>query len=962
MIRYLEESLSAKAFSGNLIPECTIAVARTVLDDANGVCKGLNSGKELELLYASIDPVDPDADLKAATCIVSASIYLHNSKWKIHGNEYTWTIVPRVLQIAAALELCKTDKRKFAVQPTGEGKTITALVAIAILALKGSVHIITANDYLASRDCQWIGPVLDILGIQRTFLDHDFTGKSAHYAARVIFGSDKEFLFDYLRDSIRPPDVSKMCNERMNVLVDEGDHILLDELMTPAIISKEHDETNPYLHKADAIVRTLTILQEKACNDLIKILNAGSVTSDSKEILSAITSLRYSGKSDTRVSDYLKKNKRMEIESQRYEFKQSMKSEDSDWYTQCLYYEVNVQEKSCAFTDKGMHYIEKKLDHQIFTLPEFRADTADHLSHFQLLASLQNALMAYTLLIRDVDYIVRKSKIEVLTTSIGRADSLKRFGHDLAGAVAVKEHAEFSGDTSSVTRTTIAGFVKEYRHCAVLSGTLVPDHAEFETIYGAKAFPVPVNKPLIVKHHQGKIFPDNNTKCDNIIEDVLYFHEFGRPVLIGTHTIINSEEIARKLRAKGVPVRLLCAKNEEEEPAIIALAGDYGAVTVATNMAGRGCDIIVSEDSEINICQSFIALMKQRRSICSSISIQCESKYESDFLCNQLNISRVNYTVNADSRFALSIRIDGNAPSGFVTMRFGLGLYVIVSEFCVSRRIEMQLRGRTGRQGRPGSSTLFTSLQDEALMLVPSVRWFGLWINSWCKWQRHPVIMQMYLWMTSLSTEGHQRFLRHEQLFFDYVSEIFRMRTVEIREKTIKSECSAVIQGSIHSFIEYLNEETMFVNRYEDRISFVTSRLQTVFSLHGQQLPGTVFNLTGSLDVRAESWLSGLLTTRDIRHSKDMVIAHFCSCIDDAWHSFSTSLESSWEQAHLFGFAGRDPRTTFVDITFAKWHEVMYRLQELFLVRLFVFEAELKEKVKLTTSSADNELEALMIR
>ncbi len=962
MLNYLEEFLSARTFSANTISEKTIDMAQSVIDNAYSLCSSPDGRVRLSHLYSNINSLKPDSDQHAATYIVAAAIYLCGRTWKIFENTYTWNIVPRKLQIAAALELCKKDKRTFAVQPTGEGKTITALIAIAILARRGSVHVITANDYLASRDYQWIGPVLDVLGIKSTFLDKCITCKSNCYSTSVVFGSDKEFLFDYLRDSMRPHDLPRQCMVRENVLVDEGDHILLDELMTPAIISKEQPDSNPYRLKADTIVRNLNNLQDNACSSLLGMLNSSRFTLHSKEQLSAITALRYSGKMNKEMFEFFEQKRAAVIESERFEFKMLMKNEEADWYAKHLYFIVNHQEKSCVFTDRGMDYIEKELGQSVFTLPECYNDNDFDVAHYQLLASLQSALIAYTLLKRDIDYIIRDSKIEVITTSIGRADSLKRFRHDLSGAVAIKEQVEYDGDSLSVTRSTIAAFIKEYQHCAILSGTLLPDHTDFEKIYNIRAFHVPFDKVSIVRHQGGKIYQDSSSKLDAILKEVLYFHSFGRPILIGTNSIINSEAIAGNLIANGVLVRILCAKNEEEESGIIAQAGGYGSVTVATNMAGRGCDINVPKETERRICHTFAEYLKDQTSKCNIIYIQCESKYESEILCNQLIISGISYETSIQQQQLSTFKVQGKLQTGTVTLKFGLGLHVIISECCTSRRIEMQLRGRTGRQGNPGSSSLFISLQDDALVAVPSVRWLGMGINRWFGHPNHPILMRFFLWMINLATEGNQRFFRDEQLFFDSVSETYRKRVVELREKAIESESHDLFCRSITIFIEYLNEELLFIDRYESRISFVISRLRTVFSLHELQFPNQLLDKRGTIDQGVGAWLTGLLTTRNVRIPKKDLLALFCSCLDDTWATFAAALECYWEQAHLFAFSGRDPKTTFIDITFSKWHEAVFAMYENFLLKLYIFVPDFKEKIKLRTNFSDNELETLLTR
>lgn len=959
MFTHLEETIYIKNFFRNSISEKTMAGAYTVLKDAHELCCGINSGCDLKQKFESIDARELSAPFEAATLAVAACIRSSNKSWIVNDNAYTWNIIPRVEQIAASLELCKKGYGRFALQRTGEGKTITVLITIAILSLDGTVHILTANDYLALRDCQWIGPVLNLLGIDVSFLTKDHLEKRTCYNAHAIFGSDKEFLFDYLRDSVRSPDAPALCNKRQNCIVDEADHILLDELLTPAIISKERLTQNPFYATADASIRKLISFQDVVCKEILLKVQEKKSTTTSIEYLSELVALRNCGKNLPDVNLFLERNQVAAIASEQFETRMYMKGEDCEKLTSDLYFTVNWQDRSCTFTERGMSFIENEIGEPIFTLPSDTSDTGYNFRLYQMISAYQHALEVHVVFRRDVDYIISNSEVKVITSSIGRADSQKRFGYDLAAAVAYKEGVVHNSDSSNVTRTNIAQLVKEYNHFAALSGTLLPDQEEFEKLYNAKCFPVPTSKPIIAKHYQGSIFPDAESKYDAIIRDVLYCNSFGRPVLIGTGSIVTSEKIASKIVALGIPCRILNAKNEDEEAHIITRAGEFGALTVATNMAGRGCDITITKDTDATICNAFLEHIRKITLTCAAVDIRCYSSFEYHLLCCQLDNSKIEYMSNRRTVKLKQILIKGRGTAPKAQLTFSLGLHVIIAECCPTRRIETQLRGRTGRQGNPGSSSLYISLEDEALIPVASVRWLGLFISSWFKLGNTSILKGLLLQVIYSATESDLRLQRSERLFYDSISEIIRKRFLSMREKGLCSSFGDIIRTSIHLYIGYLNEEAAFISDHEKRIDMIGKRLRETFSLYKASIPSCIVTEANNIDSGIEKWIAGFLVAKNIQLTDSSVRYLFCSCIDGIWGNFLAALDFYQEQAQFLAYAGRDPKVSYIDIIFEKWHESAYHLFEMFLKQLFLRDTEQNKKIKIATSSKNDDIEAL---
>jgi preprotein translocase subunit SecA len=960
MLSHLEETIYIKNFFRNSISEKVIDLAHVILNDAHELSSHLKNEYDLRLKFKSIDTSNQAALVEAATLAVAACIRSCNKSWIVNDNVYIWNVIPRVEQIVASLELCKKGCGRFALQRTGEGKTITILITIAILSLDGAVHILTANDYLALRDCQWIGPVLGLLGIDVSFLTKDLLEKKSCYKTRAIFGSDKEFLFDYLRDSLRTPDVPALCDKRQSCIVDEADHILLDELLTPAIISKERSTQNPFYAIADSNIRKLISLQDSVCKSILSKVQEMKSSDASIEYMYLLVTLRNCGKNTPDVNAFLERNQRAVITSEKFETRMYMKGEDCEKLTSDLYFTVNWQDRSCTFTERGMSLIENEIGETIFTLPPDTSDTGYNIRLYQLISAYQHALEVHVVFRRDIDYIISNSEVKVITSSIGRADSQKRFGYDLAAAVAYKEGIVHHSDSSNVTRTSITQFVKEYNHFAALSGTLIPDQEEFEKLYNAKSFPVPTCKPIIVKHHQGLIFSDAESKYDAIIRETLYNNSFGRPVLIGTGSIVTSEKIVSKILALGIPCRILNAKNEDEEAIIITRAGDFGALTVATNMAGRGCDIAVTKDTDTAICNRFLELIQKVTIAYAILDIQCYSLYEYQLLCNQLDDSKIEYTGNCSSVNNMQILIKGRGRAPKIQLTFSLGLHVIIAECNSTRRIETQLRGRTGRQGNPGSSSLYISLEDEALMPVSSVRWLGLFIDSWFKLSNTPFFKDLLLRVIYSATESDLRLQRSERLFYDSISETIRKRFLLMREKGCCSSFGEIIRTSINSYIGYLNEEAGFISDHEKRTGMIGQRLRETFSLYNASFPSCIVTEDGNIDSGLEMWIAGFLVAKNIQLSDTSVRYLYCSCIDGVWGNFLAALDFYQEQSQLLAYAGRDPKVSYIDIIFEKWHESVYRLFEIFLKQLFLRDTEQNTKMKIATSSKNDDIEALL--
>ncbi len=954
MLHSVEERIYDAAFYRSSTLHASLSTAEHLLADARELRDSLRSANELQERFRAVDEKDSAAArYDAALLIVTACMYCRGRSWNIFGKPYTWNIVPRPQQIAAALELSRRDRGRFALQRTGEGKTITGLIAIGVMAVADPVHYVTANDYLAARDCQWIGPVLHLLGISTAILASADRKKHEAYGKRILFGSDKEFLFDYLRDSIRPVDERPFCERRDSILVDEGDHILLDELMTPAVLSVEQQGFNSEAPTADRIVRLIIGKQRDIVRSLLDTLSTGIAGDLSERDLATLTELRYAGPGNTSFDRYAMLHHREITASEQYEVRQLMAGRSYDQLLPHLLYMVDRYEMSSAFTENGMCFIEAETATALFTLPDRQRSAADH-RQFNLLSALHNALDAHTVLTRDTDYIVRHSAVEVITRSIGRADPQKRFSQALSTAVALKEGLPPGGTSVTATRTFITAFAMEYTHRSAMSGTLTPDQSEFEQLYHARSFPVPPFRKLTAIHLPPRIFPDAVKKYTLLVDQVREAHSIGRPVLIGTCSISVSEAIARALAVYHISPVLLNAKNEHEEADIIADAGRFGRVTVATNMAGRGCDILVDAKTADQICSAFLERLLSEAQQREQITVRYESPQEFKCLSRMLDESALSISSHLQQR----ITVKGHGSKEPVSLHFGLGLDVHIAECCPSRRIENQFRGRTGRQGNPGRSSLYIALDDAALEMVPTVRWLGTLLFHMFG-EENQFISRLLTPIISFATEEQQRHARHERFFHDGVTELIRKRCVSLRERACATDAHTLLSGSIQQCLQYITEETAAVPEDSEREAAVREIVSDIFCLSDREIPDTFFDDASVATSALRSWLCGLQTSRTSSVSVISIQALFCSLLDKMWSTFVSNLDHLQEQSRLFTFAGLDAKATFVRLTYTAWHQELYRLYQDFLSELFRQETGTTAGIKVPTGCSNDELDAL---
>jgi preprotein translocase subunit SecA len=515
---------------------------------------------------------------------------------------------------------------KIAEMKTGEGKTLVATLPTYLNALSGKgVHVITVNDYLATRDAEWMGKLYNFLGLSVGCIVHGLNDRQRQqaYGADITYGTNNEFGFDYLRDNMKF-DLKDYAQRPLHyAIVDEVDSILIDEARTPLIISGPSEASSELYYRVDMIIPRLT---------------KGETT-----------------------------------ESRDGKIGQSVKHHTGD-------YTVDEKARSAMLTEEGVRKAEKLLGIENLYDPV----------NIELLHHVNQALKAHALFKRDVDYVVKDGGVMIVDEFTGRLMEGRRWSDGLHQAVEAKEGVKIESENQTLATITFQNYFRMYEKLSGMTGTADTEAKEFAEIYKLDVVVIPTNRPLARIDHPDLIYKTKKEKYRAVVEDIQACHKKGQPVLVGTISIEDSELLADQLQKKGVPHNVLNAKQHGREALVVAQAGRKGAVTIATNMAGRGTDIVLGGNAE---------MMARVEAQGAEDVEQREEIFQAALARNQRLCATEKEEVLAAG-----------------------GLYILGTERHESRRIDNQLRGRSGRQGDPGASRFYLSLEDDLLRIFGSQR------------------------------------------------------------------------------------------------------------------------------------------------------------------------------------------------------------------------------------------------
>lgn len=596
---------------------------------------------------------------------------LMGETWKVVGQPITWDMIPYDVQLIGAVIL---HRGKVAEMKTGEGKTLVATMPIYLNALTGrGVHIVTVNDYLAQRDAEWMGRIYERLGLTAGSILNRMNNDERReiYNRDITYGTNNEYGFDYLRDNMSLSKEEQVQRGHAYAIIDEVDSILIDEARTPLIISGAVD------HPTDSKYRELKPLVEKLVRKQTSFVNslvsgAEKLLEDEKEDEAGyklLQSLRGAPKNRRLQKVFQERGTRkmaLDVESEHMRDKR-LHEVDED-----LYFSIDEKSNVIDLTEKGRTALAPD-NPELFVIPDLgemlheidsnpALDDAEqnqaaeearllHSSRSEYIHNITQLLRAYSLYEKDVDYVVQDGKVLIVDEFTGRILAGRRYSEGLHQALEAKEKVTIERETQTLATITIQNYFRLYKKLAGMTGTAETESEELHSIYDLDVTVIPTHEDVIRQDHDDLVYKTKREKYNAVLDEIADCHQRGQPVLVGTISVEASETLSRMIKRRGIPHNVLNAKQHQREAEIVAFAGNRGAVTIATNMAGRGTDIKLGE---------------------------------------------------------------GVTDVG--------GLHIVGTERHESRRIDLQLRGRSGRQGDPGSSVFYLSLEDDLMRLFNSER------------------------------------------------------------------------------------------------------------------------------------------------------------------------------------------------------------------------------------------------
>lgn len=868
----------------------------------------------------------------------------------VSGYDQKWDMIPYDVQILAGIAM---HHGAIAEMQTGEGKTLTASMPLYLNACTGKpVHLVTVNDYLAERDCQWIGTIFRWLGLNVTSL----TGNTPHhtrsqtYAADIVYGTASEFGFDYLRDnSMAQAKEDQAQRGYFFAIVDEIDSILIDEARTPLIISGPASHSRQMYDDLKDDVHLLVKRQRDSCNHLAlearKILEKFNLIEEETEKLK-LSKLQETerekafrnlwlvskGMPQNKILKKLRENPRLRSEIEKWDtyfYAEPNKEERHEALAELL---IIVDERANEFelTDKGIQqwidgsknqvssddFIMLDLGHEYALIDQHLEWDEQEKRHQKILLreedarrkerahNLRQLLRAHLLMENDVDYIIENQKIVIIDENTGRPQPGRRFADGLHQAIEAKEGVAIQGETQTYATVTLQNYFRLYTKLAGMTGTAMTEANEFKEIYKLDVLAIPTHYPCIRKDYDDEIYMTEREKYNALIKDIQSVHAQSRPILIGTESVEASEKLSRILKQHQLEHTILNAKNHAKEAEIIADAGSKGAITVATNMAGRGTDIKLKKDV---------------------------------------------------------------ASVG--------GLYVVATTRHQSRRIDRQLRGRGARQGDPGSSKFYVSFEDSLMRLFTSPR-----ITTFLQRFRPPEGESITAKVLNKSIETAQKrveqrnyTMRKHTLEYDDVMNKQREEIYSFRNEVLHIDNSLLLAREIlesiciqmcHSFFSSRNTEGGW--NPEGYRQWLHTHFPLTFD--PKEFDDDYLQLEDIEQIATKKVLSAFEQkiedeSQKIRQTQSLFVSHnphpnsaekilsqvvrglLIRIIDRLWQEHLLHIDHLRSEVHLRAVGQKDPLTEFKHEAFALFDRLSLEIKQEIAHALFKFEMVVPEKL-----------------
>jgi preprotein translocase subunit SecA len=768
---------------------------------------------------------------------------------------------------------------KIAEMRTGEGKTLVATLPCYLNALAGrGVHVVTVNDYLAKRDAEWMGKIYEFLGLTVGVIVHDLSDgqRRAAYGADITYGTNNEFGFDYLRDNMKFE--LKDCVQRGHYygIVDEVDSILIDEARTPLIISGPTDQTTDKYARARKIIPELELGEEVEWGDSRRQEELGIRLTEGEKYMSG---------------DYI----------------------------------VDEKQRTIGVTDQGWETIEKLLGIGNIADPE----------NWDLKHYVETAIKAHALYKRDVEYVVKDGEVIIVDTFTGRLMPGRRWSDGLHQSIEAKEGVAIRKEDQTLATITFQNYFRLYQKLSGMTGTAETEAAEFDKIYKLEIVVIPTNKPMRRIENPDVVYRTENEKYKAVAEDIARLNEKQQPVLVGTTSIEKSERLSGILQRKGVRHVVLNAKFHEREAEIVAQAGRLGMVTISTNMAGRGTDILLGGNPEFMARQE---LVKGGRARAISVAEGAINPMAPAGFLRFYYQGQEFEVSEPDWEQTFKGHADAAERDHEAVINAG-GLFILGTERHESRRIDNQLRGRAGRQGDPGESRFYLSLEDD-LMRIFMKQWIGNLLEKLGMEEDVPIESKMISKriegaqkaVESQNFESRKHLLEYDDVMNKQREAVYGLRHtllegLDQRELVLDDYAGGILAGLLDEYAsEAKREDQWDLKTLEEKIfdqygvNVTEAGIKTA-ELTRHEMGEEIFKrLTQEYEAKEK-----LLGPETMRYHERMVML---SVIDGLWKDHLLSMDHLKEGIGLRGYAQQDPLVAYKKESFDLFEAMMQKFQE----------------------------------
>ncbi len=833
----------------------------------------------------------------------------------VSGHDLVWDMVPFDVQLIGGISL---HQGKIAEMMTGEGKTLVATLPVYLNALSGKgVHVVTTNDFLSGRDSEWMGTVYRYLGLTVGCLKGQMPPpeRREQYGCDITYGTNSEFGFDYLRDNMamRPEDMVQQRGHN-SAIIDEIDSILIDEARTPLIIS------GPAPYSADAqylalnsVVKTLANRQRELVSKLMKEALEALDSGDTDGAMLRLYQVHQGMPKNQQLAKLMEEpaNRRLVEKVNNMMITDSYKEQARELREE-LFFTVDEKGHDANLTDRGCETLNPQ-DPEHFVMPDLATALSelegktnmaaeekivqrqklqdDFAQHSERIHAVNQLIRAHCIYEKDVEYVVQDNQVQIVDTFTGRLMPGRRWSDGLHQAIEAKEGVKIERETQTLATITIQNYFRMYNKLSGMTGTAETEASEFNEIYGLDVVVIPTNRPIRRVDINDQIYKTKREKYNALIDEIKAAHNRKQPVLVGTATVDTSEVISRLLDRQGIPHNVLNAKNHAREAEIVSQAGQPGAITIATNMAGRGTDIKLGE--------GVIWMSKEQ--------IQ-------------------------DKSLSLDAKLDGKGPLKQLLTENPCGLYVIASERHEARRIDRQLRGRCARQGDPGISRFYVSLEDDLMRLFGSDRIAGIMEKLGIEEGEvleHP-------WLNKSIGKAQQRVeqmnfgIRKNTLKYDDVMNQQREVIYTFRQTVLKSENPRNELYDIITDIISENAEPA-VGGDKEQVETFVAWANTTFpiGLKTADVPAGA-DLDGLIDLifdRVKAAYELKVTHEDPERIKSIEQMIILQSVDEHWQEYLRNMDSLREGISLRAYGQRDPLVEYKREAFNLFGDLMDRIK-----------------------------------